>query len=75
MPDLAQTMGSWTQKVGTDASHFVQDVFADDTLAEKTHRQNCVALIRKGYLLPEVDDGVPPYKRNWDPKQRYFPRW
>jgi hypothetical protein len=71
LPTLDQTAAMWIMQTWGQEYCYVQDIFPADTSVDCAHRNNCWLLIKKHFLMPEVDDGLKPYRRFWDMTVRY----
>jgi hypothetical protein len=62
-PTPGQTLTAWDGQTSGNEAHFVGEVFPDGTSWSQVHRLNCLTLVRRGWLVPERDDGLAPYQR------------
>lgn len=68
---LAQTMTAWIARVASADYRFIQEVFSEDSPAERSHLRNCGLLVKQGLLHAEDDDGITPGPFLWDRTKRY----
>lgn len=68
---LEQTMANWIARVGPDDYRFIQEVFSEDSPAERAHLRNCGLLVKRGLLHAQDDDGIIPEPFIWDRTKRY----
>jgi hypothetical protein len=68
---LGQTMAAWTERVGPNDYRFIQEVFSENSPAERAHLRNCERLVEQGKLRAEDDDGVTLGPFFWDQTKRY----
>ncbi len=71
LPTLDQTEGVWIERTRNQGYHYVQEVFPQDTPAERAHRANCHLLIQRGNLQAEHTGHFVLSQRSWDGAQRY----
>ena len=63
--------GAWAASAGMLEPAYMQSVFPDHL----SQMQCEYRMIRAGLLFPEIEDGLAPFQRKWDPRMRYLPRW
>ncbi len=73
-PTLEETWGAWLARVrSSPAIASVRNVFPGVSWLARAHQANCRLLLRRGVLIPEVDDGMPAHARVLDLDRRYYP--
>ena len=72
-PSLEETWEAWLIRVHwSPALASVRTIFPGISRLARAHQANCRLLVRRGVLIPEVDDGMPPYERTLSLDRRYF---
>jgi hypothetical protein len=72
-PSMEETWDAWLKRVPrSPAIASVRTVFPGVSPLARAHHANCRLLLRRGMLIPEVDDGMPPHNRALDLDRRYY---
>jgi hypothetical protein len=72
-PTLQETWEMWLFCIpGSPAIASVRKVFPGVSWQARAHQANCRILLRKGVLIPEVDDGMRPHERMLSLDRQYY---